>query len=131
MAQTADERRASKAASMRWLRARRRSEKRGADLFTPAPIVVRRSNGGDPALAVARWCETKLRVPFGPLMGQPFMLEPFQVSWLCEALKPGIREAGLCPSRARTASLGSWARLCSRTSTRTGRCTVRRGGAWW
>ena len=53
----------------------------------------------DPAAAVAEWARSTLRVPTGPLRGQPFQLAPWQVDWLRGALAPGIREAALSCGR--------------------------------
>ena len=48
--------------------------------------------------AVSEWAKT-LKVPSGPLTGKPFMLPPWQESFLRGALAPGIREAGLSVAR--------------------------------
>ena len=53
----------------------------------------------DPATAIAEWSASTLRVPTGPLRGQPFVLADWQVSWLRGALSPGVREAGLSIAR--------------------------------
>ena len=48
---------------------------------------------------VADWAEAKLKVPTGPLQGQPFRIAPWQRRYLVQALAPGIREAGLSVAR--------------------------------
>ena len=45
------------------------------------------------------WIQTRLKVPSGPLRGQPFRLGEWQRRFIREALAPGIREAGLCVAR--------------------------------
>ena len=48
---------------------------------------------------VADWAEARLKVPTGPLRGQPFRNAPWQRAFLVQALGPGIREAGLSVAR--------------------------------
>ena len=51
-----------------------------------------------PAGDLFDWIEA-LKVPSGPLRGQPFRLPDWQRSFLDDALAPGVREAGLSVSR--------------------------------
>ena len=54
----------------------------------------------DPAAALADWAKRRLVVPAGhPLAGQALELAPFLVSFLRDALAPGIQEALLTVSR--------------------------------
>ena len=64
----------------------------------PAPPVLA-SPGADAGDVVARWAEATLIVPSGPLRGQPFKIADWQRAYLCDALRPGIREAGLSVAR--------------------------------
>ena len=45
------------------------------------------------------WIEDTLRVPFGPRIGEPFTLDDWQRTFLTNALRPDIREAGLSVAR--------------------------------
>ena len=45
------------------------------------------------------WAEATLKVPSGPLRGQPFRVPQWQRDWLTGALGSGIREAGLSCGR--------------------------------
>lgn len=45
------------------------------------------------------WIEDNLKIPSGPLAGQPFKIPEWQRDWLIAASRPGIREAGLDISR--------------------------------
>ena len=65
----------------------------------PRPQVRRATPGTPVGLEVAEWAETALRVPTGPLRGQPFHVPSWQRLFLVEALGPGIREAGLSVGR--------------------------------
>ena len=53
----------------------------------------------DPAAVVDKWARETLRVPTGPLRGQPFELAPWQVEWLRGAWAPGVFEAGCSVAR--------------------------------
>ena len=57
----------------------------------------------DPAqplgVVAAEWAERTLKVPTGPLRGQPFLVPEWQRGFLADALQPGIREAGLSVAR--------------------------------
>lgn len=53
----------------------------------------------DPAAVLAKWARETLRVPTGPLRGQPFELDAWQVDWLRGAWRPGVFEAGCSVAR--------------------------------
>ena len=76
----------------RW-RARQKA-KRGAATLPAAP-----SAPSDPAGAVATWAADTLRVPNGPLRGEPFRIDDWQLAFLRDSLAPGVREAGLSVAR--------------------------------
>ena len=86
---------------------RRRAANGGARLTVPAeaplpdlPPLRARRTPADPAGAVAKWARRRLKVPAGhKAAGKPLALPPFAVEFLAEALKPGIREAGLFCAR--------------------------------
>lgn len=48
---------------------------------------------------IVDWIEGVLRVPTGPLSGQPFRLPDWQREWLAAAMAPGKREAGMSIAR--------------------------------
>ena len=48
---------------------------------------------------VGDWAAATLKVPSGPLRGQPYTLPRWQRDWITGALAPGVWEAGLCTSR--------------------------------
>ncbi len=50
-------------------------------------------------LQIRDWAEATLRVPAGPLRGQPLRLGKWQVDWLRGALAPDTHEAGLSVAR--------------------------------
>lgn len=50
-------------------------------------------------LQIRDWAEATLRVPAGPLRGQPLRLGKWQVGWLRGALAPDTHEAGLSVAR--------------------------------
>ena len=54
---------------------------------------------GNPGDLVADWAESTLKVPTGPLRGQPFRIAKWQRDFLRDALGPGIRESGLSVAR--------------------------------
>ena len=54
---------------------------------------------GNPGDVVADWAESTLKVPTGPLRGQPFRISPWQRDFLRDALGPGVRESGLSVAR--------------------------------
>ena len=57
------------------------------------------ASGNASADDLIAWIESTLRVPTGPLPGQPFLLGQWQKELLIGALAPGIREAGLSIAR--------------------------------
>ena len=79
-----------------WMRKKRaavRAEKAVAPAPDPSPPV-------DPARAVAEWSEKRLVVPPGHrTAGQPMRLPEHVELFLRDALKPGVREAGLFTAR--------------------------------
>lgn len=82
----------NRAEYMRDYRARKRAE-------SSPPMPVRADSSEDAGDVVAEWAESTLRVPTGPLRGQPYRLDSWQREWLSAALAPGIREAGLSVAR--------------------------------
>ena len=85
----------SRAAYYREYRARKKQEKADAKIQSPSfPGVL-----SDQADVVCTWAEKTLRVPSGPLRGQPFVIDPWQRDFLADALAPGIQRAGLSVSR--------------------------------
>ena len=82
-------------------RANIKKEKQSANI--PLPL----ERAANAALLAARpigdvigdWAESTLKVPFGPLIGQPFVIPEWQREWLSGALQPGIREAALSTAR--------------------------------
>ena len=54
---------------------------------------------GNPGDVVADWAEATLKVPTGPLRGQPFRIARWQRDFLRDALGPGVRESGLSVAR--------------------------------
>ena len=78
---------------MRDYRARKQQEKTDSDSFAvPMPPA-------DPAVAIAEWGAETFTVPDGILAGQPFVLDEWQIDFLRDALREGIREAGLSVAR--------------------------------
>ena len=49
--------------------------------------------------AIRTWSEATLKVWSGPLAGQPFMIYDYEIDWLREAFRPGVRDAALCMGR--------------------------------
>ena len=49
--------------------------------------------------AIRTWSEATLKVWSGPLAGQPFMIYDYEIAWLREAFRPGVRDAALCMGR--------------------------------
>ena len=68
-----------------------RASQRAAAAPPPFPVP---EYPADPAAELAEWSAAKLKVPTGPLRGQPFVLAPWQVDFCRDALAPGILEAG-------------------------------------
>ena len=75
-------------------RRRRAAKRSGTTATAPVPKVPK-----DPAKAVTTWARKTLKVPTGPLRGKPFKIDPWQESFIRDALAPGIREAGLSVAR--------------------------------
>lgn len=68
------------------------------DLGGPAstvPARARKTYVGTTAQKIDNWCFDNLKIPSGPLIGQPFKLADFQTDFFEDAFRPGIREAGL------------------------------------
>lgn len=64
------------------------------------PLMVDPDPPADPARAIAEWSERRLKVPPGHASaGQPLALPEFAVSFFADALRPGVREAGLYCAR--------------------------------
>ena len=82
----------NRAEYMRTYRARKRAA-------NSPPMPVRADCPEDAGAVVAQWAASTLRVPSGPLRGQPYKLDCWQVEWLSAALAPNIREAGLSVAR--------------------------------
>ena len=55
--------------------------------------------GDTPVERLCNWSEATLKVPAGPMRGQPFSIEPWQRRWLADAMAPGVGEAGLSVAR--------------------------------
>lgn len=69
-----------------------RNERSGSTIPSPKGIEV-----GPPDLA--HWAAKRLKIPTGPLAGQPFKLVDYQEEWIDAALQPGIFEAAQCTAR--------------------------------
>ena len=75
---------------------KRKKQRLAAEFQTPQPVTV----NPEPDIAAAiEWIEATLRVPNGPLAGQPFRLPNWQREWLREAYRPEKRESGLSIAR--------------------------------
>ena len=83
----------SRAEYYRNYRAAKKKERLQSEYQTLQMIV------DDPAEVVANWSLETLKVPSGPLMGQPFRIDPWQVDFLRDALAPGVQESGLSVAR--------------------------------
>ena len=77
---------------------RRRKRAAAAAAANAAPMKTAVAASVDTA-DLAAWIEAKLRVPSGPLTGQPFRIYDWQHNWLAAAFRPGVREAGLSIAR--------------------------------
>ena len=53
----------------------------------------------DIGLVVQKWAYDTLKVPTGPLRGQPFHIADWQASFLTDAFSDGVRESGLSVAR--------------------------------
>ena len=78
---------------------RRRRADELARLQAPATAAPSRGAAEQVADVVRRWARETLRVPAGPLTGQPFNIDDWQYEFLVDALADGIREAGLSVAR--------------------------------
>lgn len=76
---------------------RERVKRRKAEERAAAMAAARNANV-TPADLI-EWIEGELKVPTGPLAGQPFRVPDWQAEWITGALQPGVREAGLSISR--------------------------------
>ena len=75
---------------------RRAAKKRAGMVPLPAMVANPAVPVGD---LVGDWAELTLKVPSGPLRGQPFKVPQWQRDWISGALGPGIREAALSCGR--------------------------------
>ena len=74
----------------------RRAAKKSGGTMPLLPAVSSTLPIGD---LVGTWAEATLKVPTGPLIGQPFVIPPWQRDWITGALGPGVWESGLSTSR--------------------------------
>jgi len=98
------------AAYMReWRRKRRVRRDRESARAASGGLTLHRGAPGDPRIAFD-WIEANLRVPTGPLAGQPFKLPDFQREWLLGATAPDVQEAGLSVARknGKSGVLAAW-----------------------
>ena len=92
---TEEERREARREAVRRCRAKKQLP---PPVHDPQPVTIPgEPNTGVPDLE--HWARKTLIVPTGPLMGQPFTLQPEQSEWIHAALQPGIREAGMSVAR--------------------------------
>ena len=75
-----------------------RREKRG-EANGAIPKAAAKLTGAAAAKAIADWSAKKLVVPTPPRQGHPFRLADWQVSFLKDAFKPGVKEAALSIAR--------------------------------
>ena len=88
--------------NMRRLRATRKAEREATASLTVETIMV-----DDPGKTIADWSKRCLVVPPGhPLAGENMELPDFMTSFLSDALRPGIQEAGIWVSRKNSKSAG-------------------------
>ncbi len=76
-------------------RAQKRVKTLEAQLATPEPTLPSKGDLG----SFFAWCEDVLRIPTGPLRGNPFAIQDWQRDFIQDALAPGVREAGLSVAR--------------------------------
>ena len=62
-----------------------------------APLPIQRS--GDQPGVFREWAHTRLKVPSGPLTGEPFSIPDWQFDFVSDLLHPDTREAGLTVAR--------------------------------
>ncbi|MDE0219357.1 MAG: terminase large subunit [Spirochaetaceae bacterium] len=77
---------------------RRKKREAAAAAANAAPRKTAAAASADTA-DLAAWIEAKLRVPSGPLTGEPFRVSDWQREWLAAAFAPGVRESGLSIAR--------------------------------
>ena len=85
----------NKADRNRAQQARRAAKKNVGKMPLPAMAAVSMPAGD----VIGDWAEATLKVPTGPLRGQPFKIPTWQREWITGAMGPGKREAGLSTSR--------------------------------
>ena len=81
---------------------REEEERKQAGLHAGPAVVPFEPSGlalADPAAAVVRWAQESLKVPTGPLRGQPFAIPQWQEDFLRSALAPGVGQAALSVAR--------------------------------
>ena len=76
-------------------RFRREAQRRAGQMPLPMAAAPGRSAGD----VIGGWAELTLKVPSGPLRGQPFRIPRWQRDWINGAMGPGVREAGLSCGR--------------------------------
>ena len=74
---------------------RRAAKKNVGKMPLPAMATVSMPAGD----VIGDWAEATLKVPTGPLRGQPFKIPTWQREWITGAMGPGKREAGLSCAR--------------------------------
>ena len=77
----------------------REYRRKGREAARPAPSIFNLDPSQPLGIVAAEWAERTLKVPTGPLRGQPFRVPDWQRRFLVDALQPGIREAGLSVAR--------------------------------
>lgn len=86
-------------AAWRAAQAKSRRKRKARDIAGRKCLEVSGSDLEVDCLEAIRWIEDNLKVPSGPLAGQPFRIEDWQAEWLIAASAPGIRTAGLSIAR--------------------------------
>lgn len=74
------------------------------------PVQAKNAVGEEAAHIIAEWSESKLKVPTGPLAGQPLIAHPYMLDWTAAALSDDITEAGM--SIARKNAKTGWIAVC-------------------
>ena len=72
---------------------------RAKESLKPPPVAPWGDAAAQAGVVVAEWAEATLKVPTGPLRGQPFRVPEWQRQFLIDASGPGVREAGLSVAR--------------------------------
>ena len=78
---------------------RQRQRRAAAKAAGTTPLPPAAMSGLPVGAIVGDWAEANLKVPTGPLRGQPFRVPDWQRDWLSGAMAPGIREAALSCGR--------------------------------